>query len=77
MSKHPNRSPITKHHLIRSIKGLVNWSQVSSLRQDDLERVFEDYIEYKKDMKGFKKFIDGKYKQPKRKRSRKSTTPSE
>ena len=62
---------------MRSIKGLVNWSQVSSLRQDDMERVFEDYIEYKKDMKGFKKFIDGKYKQPKRKRSRKSTTPSE
>ena len=77
MSKHPNRTPITKHHLMRSIKALINWSQASSVRQDDMERIFEDYIEFKKDMTGFKKFIDVKYKQPKRKRSRKSTTPSE
>ena len=77
MSKHPNRKPLTKRHLLRSIKGLVDWSQMSSFRHDDLERVFEDYIEYKNDMEGFKKFIDGKYKQPKRKRSRKSTASSE
>jgi hypothetical protein len=42
-----------------------------------MERIFEDYIEFKKDMTGFKKFIDVKYKQQERKRSRKSTTPSE
>ena len=77
MSKHPNRKPLTKRHLLRSIKGIIDWSQMASMRQDDMERVFEDYIEFKKEMKGFKKYLSVKYKQPKRKRSRKSTTPSE
>tara|TARA_R100000808_G_scaffold24977_1_gene60085 strand:- start:1888 stop:2028 length:141 start_codon:yes stop_codon:yes gene_type:complete len=44
---------------------------------EDIERVLSDYIEFEKNEDKFKKFVDGKYKQEERKRSGKSTTPSE
>ena len=62
MSKHPNRKPLTRRHLARAVKGLINFSQVSSRRHDDIEKIFEEYLEYKEDLEGFKEYLNGKYK---------------
>ncbi len=72
-----NKRSVSKHDMRRALEGLLQHAQIVGMRLDDIEKVIQDYIEFQKNLKPFKKFIDGKYKQKKRKRSRKSTTPSE
>ena len=74
--KSPQARSLSKHDIIRAIKGLINHTQLLSGRLDDMDRVVGDYIEYKKDMDKFGDYLDGKYKQPKRKRSGKDTKNS-
>ena len=72
-----NKRVISKHDMRRALEGLLQHSQIVGMRLDDIERVLQDYIEFQEEMENFKEFIDGKYKQEERKRSGKSTTPSE
>ena len=62
--KSPQARALSKHDIIRAIKGLINHTQLLSGRLDDMDRVVGDYIEYKKDMDKFGDYLDGKYKQP-------------
>lgn len=71
-----NKRSVSKHDMRRALEGLLQHAQIVGMRLDDIERVLQDYIEFQKEMVSFKEFIDGKYKQKKRKRSGKSTTPS-
>mgnify|MGYP003131520870 CR=1 FL=1 len=71
------RNTLTKHDLRRAIDNIYYQTQVLTMRMEDIERVLSDYIEFEKNEDKFKKFVDGKYKQEERKRSGKSTTPSE
>jgi len=70
------RRTVSKHDMRRALEGLLQHAQIVGMRLDDIEKVIQDYIEFQKNLEKFKKFVDGKYKQKKRKRSGKSTTPS-
>jgi len=60
--KHPNRKSISKNDIMRTIEGLVQHVQISSLRMDDIERILSDYIEYMDGENKFGEYLDGKYK---------------
>tara|TARA_Y100000034_G_scaffold23541_1_gene27219 strand:- start:935 stop:1171 length:237 start_codon:yes stop_codon:yes gene_type:complete len=62
MSKHPNRKPVSRREVVRVVESLVNHAQMLSQRIDDIELVFSNYLEYRKQDKKFGKFLDGKYK---------------
>ena len=67
--KSPQARSLSKHDIIRAIKGLINHTQLLSERLDNMDKVFGAYIEYKKDMDKFGDYLDGKYKQPERNES--------
>lgn len=54
---------VTNHDMRRALESVINHAQLISLRQDDLDRIIHEYIEFKKDVEKFTKFLDGKYKQ--------------
>ena len=62
--KSPQARSLSKHDIVRAIKGIINHTQLLSGRLDDMDRIVGDYIEYKKDMDKFGDYLDGKYKQP-------------
>ena len=59
----------TKHDLRRRIGAIENALIELIERIANIERITSDYIEMKKDKKKFEEFLNGKYKQPKRKSS--------
>ena len=76
MMKHPNRKTVSKHDMIRTIEGLVQHVQISSLRMDDIERILSDYIEYVDSEKKFGEYLDGKYKSKESDGSGTNSSPS-
>ena len=56
------RKGVTKGDVVKAIQGLINHTQMLSVRLDDMDRVLGDYITYKGDMKQFGDFLDSKYK---------------
>ena len=58
------RKGITKGDIVKAIQGLMQHTQMMSVRLDDMDRVLGDYITYTGDMKKFGDFLDKKYKQP-------------
>ena len=53
MSKHPNRKPVSRREVVRVVESLVNHAQMLSQRIDDIELVFSNYLEYRKQDKKF------------------------
>ena len=58
------RKGITKGDIVKAIQGLVNHTQMLSVRIDDMDRVLGDYITYMGDIKKFGDYLDNKYKPP-------------
>jgi len=54
---------ITKNDVINILKSIANHNQLLSARLSDIDILIGHYIDYKEDIKGFTKYLDGKYKQ--------------
>ena len=74
--KIPGQRSLSKHDIVRAIKGLIHHNELLSSRLDDVDRVLGDYIVFKKDMDKFGEYLDGKYKQPEHKPSGKDSKTS-
>jgi|ETNmetMinimDraft_30_1059905.scaffolds.fasta_scaffold184176_1 hypothetical protein len=81
-SNHPNRKSVTKSDIVRALKEHDNAMEMMYRHILLIDDVFAKYIDMKKDGDALAKFMnatpkeDGKPKQPKRKRRRRSTSAS-
>ena len=70
MTKHPNRTSIGKHDIIRALTSNIMSTKKLKIKLDDLDVLFMEFVEFLGKQEGFEKHLDGKYKQEERKPSR-------